>query len=44
MQFHVSVAKDHAVSEVKIDGATGKVIKVETIGDREHHEGEKYEG
>lgn len=32
-QFHVVVARDHAVSEVKVDSNTGKVVKIEAAGD-----------
>jgi uncharacterized membrane protein YkoI len=43
MQFQVSVAKDHNVSDVKIDSATAKVIRIEAAGDREQHDGEQHE-
>lgn len=43
MQFQVSVAKDHNVTDVKVDSATGKVIKIEAAGDGEQHDGEQHE-
>ena len=43
VQFQVAVAKDHTVQDVKIDTATGKVVKVEAAGDGEHQDGEQKE-
>ena len=40
VQFQVSVAKGHTVSDVKVDGATGKVTKIQAAGDSEGDEGE----
>ncbi len=43
MQFQVSVAKDHNVSDVKVDSATGKAFKIEAAGDGEQHDSEQHE-
>ena len=43
LQLNVAVAKDNAVRDVKIDSATGKVVKIEAARDSEHHEGEQDE-
>lgn len=41
--FEVTVAKDNAVRDVRVDGATGKVVKIEAAGNGENHEGEQDE-
>ena len=43
MQFQVSIAKDHTVSDVKIDGATAKIIRIEAAGDGEQQDGGQHE-